>query len=132
MKTEMGWYITEDHEFMSSHEIFLAMYTKLKKTDHCDTHHYPPIEPEDLKMLYNGEHHEFNIDTPVGLFQNVWFHVVFFLCCHGKENAKEMMRETFNIGKDASGREYVYQAMGEGDKNHTATDKPDDTVGEGK
>ena len=43
-----------------------------------------------------------------------------------------MTRETLKIGKDASGREYVYQAMVDGYKNHTATDKPDDTVGEGK
>ena len=49
IKTDMGWDITEDPEFMSSHEIFLAMCMKLIMTGHGDAYHYPPIESEDLK-----------------------------------------------------------------------------------
>ena len=40
-----------------------------------------------------------------------------------------MTKETYKIRKDASGREYIISRQ---DKNHTATDKPDDTVCEGK
>ena len=68
IKTELGWDIGEDPEFISSHEIFSAVCTKLKKTGYGETNHYPPIEPEDLHKLYRGEHFAFDIDTPVGLF----------------------------------------------------------------
>ena len=43
-----------------------------------------------------------------------------------------MTKDTFSIARDASGREFVYQAIGEVDKNHNASDKPDDTIGEGR
>ena len=104
----------------------------MKKTGHGETSHYPPIEKEDLQKLYFGDHHAFNVNTPVGLLQKVWFDIFFYLCRRGRENAREMSRDTFKVDKDASGREYVYQAVGEVDKNHSANDKPDDTVGEGK
>ena len=132
IKAECGWDIGEDPAFISSHDIFSAVCTKLKKTGYGETTHYPPIEPEDLYKLYRGEHFAFDIHTPVGLFQKVWYEICFYLCRRGRENAREMTRDTFKMGKDASGRQFVYQAVGEVDKNHTASDKPDDTIGEGR
>ena len=88
---------------------------------------FQSISEDDIQELLtskNSKSTEKTIKTSIKQF--------FFLCCCGRENTREITRETFKIGKDASGREYVYQGMGEGDKNHTATDKPDDTVGEGK
>ena len=128
----MGWDISKDPEFVSSYEVFVAVCTKLKKSGLGDTTHYPPIEKEDLNQLYFGNHHAFNVQTPLGLFQKVWYEIMFYMCRRGRENAREMTRETFKIAKDASGREFIYQAVGEHDKNHNANDGPDDTIGEGK
>jgi hypothetical protein len=43
-----------------------------------------------------------------------------------------MRKDTFSVAKDSRGREYVYQAIDEGDKNHDENDAPDATVGEGR
>ena len=132
IKKQLGWDISDDPDFISSHEVFSAVCTKLKKSGYGETSHYPPIEKEDLQKLYSNGHHAFDVNTPLGLFQKVWFEVFFYLCRRGRENARDMTRDTFQIAKDATGREYVFQAIGEHDKNHTANDAPDDTIGEGK
>jgi hypothetical protein len=118
MKKEMGIDISEHPEYATSREVYLAMCTKLKKCGMGATDHYPPISEEDLKTLYSGSHHAFNTGTPVGLQQKVWFELVFYLCRCGRENIREMSKDTFRIGKDASGKEYVFQAVDEADKNH--------------
>ena len=127
----MGIDITEDPEFATSREVFLAVCSKLKKCGLAVTEHYPPIDDQDFNTLYNGNHQAFNTKTPVGLQQKVWFEVMLYLCRRGRENLREMTRDTFKISKDASGREFVYQAANESDKNHSEKDNPDDTIGEG-
>jgi hypothetical protein len=132
IKKEMGLDIASDTEFVTSQAIFQAMCTKIKKAGLGSTEHYPPISEEDLKRLYINDHHAFDINTPVGLQQKVWFEIVFYLCRRGRENIREMNKDTFKIGKDASGQEYVVQAIDEADKNHGSKDKPNDTIGEGR
>jgi hypothetical protein len=132
IRKEMGVDIIDDPAFSSSRDVYLAMCTKIKKSGLGGTEHYPPISEEDLKMMYNGEHHAFNTETPVGLQQKVWFELVYYLCRRGRENLREMSKETFKIGKDASGKEYVCQAVDEADKNHRVTDGPNETPGEGR
>ena len=44
--------------------------------------------------------------------------VMFFLCRRGRENLRAMNKTTVAIRKDAQGREYVYQATDELNKNH--------------
>lgn len=131
IKKEMGYDVCEDPEFETSKQVFLAVCSKLKKCGLAVTDHYPPIENEDLKLLYNGSRQTFNTNTPVGLQQKVWFEIMFYLCRRGRENLREMTVETFKICTDPQGREYVFQAIDEGDKNHTENDNPDDTIGEG-
>ena len=132
IKKEMEYDIVEDVAFSTSQESFQAVYKKIKKCGKGGTDHYPPITDEDVKKLYDGSHHAFNVSTPVGLQQKVWFEVVWYLCRRGRENQREMTKETFKVSVDASGKEYVAQDIDECDKNHGVDDNPDDTVGEGR
>ena len=42
-----------------------------------------------------------------------------------------MTKSTFAVGVDATGREFVDMAVDEADKNHSSSDNPFDTPGEG-
>jgi hypothetical protein len=108
------------------------MCTKLKKSGLGSTDHHPTICEEDMAKLYGGNHHAFDVNTPVVLQQKVWFEIVYYLCRRGRENQRAMSKDTFQVGVDASGRKFVYQAVDESDKNHNERDKPEDTVGEGR
>ena len=45
---------------------------------------------------------------------------------------RAMTKSSFALGKDASGKEFIYQKRGEADKNHNVNDDPFDTTGEGR
>jgi hypothetical protein len=124
--------INDQIEFSMSNEVFKAVCKQLKREGNASVTHYPPITTEDVKVLYSGNHNTFNIDTPVGLQQKVWFEMMFYLCRRGRENQRGMTKQTFKISTDGQGKNYVYQAIDELDKNHSYSDKPDDTVGEAR
>lgn len=132
IKSETGLDIVEHEGFNSSREVFKAVLVDMKKTGFGTTEHTPQISPEDMKRLYDPGHLVFSVTVPVGLQRKVWFELMFYLCRRGRENLRSMTRNTFGIETDASGRRYVFQKQGEMDKNHRETDRPDDTVGEGR
>lgn len=105
-------------EFNDSNEVYKAALTDMKKKGFGFVDHKPAISSEDLKKLYNSESIVFNVDTPWGLQNKVWFDIKFYLCRRGGENLRRMTKETFVIKTDATGREYVFQAIDEVDKNH--------------
>ena len=57
---------------------------------------------------------------------------MFYVCRQGRENQREMKKDTFSLASDGSGREFVYQKLDEADKNHKENATPDDTIGEGR
>ena len=69
----------------------------LKRKGLGSIQHCLPIEPEDLKKLYEGGYHTFDNDTPVGLQNKVLFKIMYCLCCQRHENLREMRKDTFRI-----------------------------------
>ena len=109
----------------------LCYKNKLKETKangKGETNHYPEIEPEDLKKLYSS----FDLETPTGLFEKVWFDIMFQLVRRGRENLRTMTKSSFAIGEDGTGLRYIYQCKSELDKNHNIKDNAFDTTGEGR
>ena len=109
----------------------LCYENKLKETKangKGETNHYPEIEPEDLKKLYSS----FDLETPTGLFEKVWFDIMFQLVRRGRENLRTMTKSSFAIGEDRTGLRYIYQCKSELDKNHNIKDNAFDTTGEGR
>jgi hypothetical protein len=110
--------VVKDPEFAECMQIMKATLTDMKKHGHGSVDHKPPISGDDLKKLYSSENVAFNIDTPAGLQMKVWFDLMFFLCRRGRENLRNMTKGTYRVDQDSSGREFVYQAIDEADKNH--------------
>ncbi len=134
IKKAMGFDIIGDAEFDSSNDVYRAMCKKLAKEGFGKTNHMTSISDEDLTLLYSGNHHAFDVNTPVGLQQKVWYNIVFYMCRRGRENQHDMTKDWYKVGKDASGREYVFQAVSEADKNHSGSKpmKYDETTGESR
>ena len=123
--------IDTNEEFQSAISVYLAKLKKLKRIGNGETDHYPCISREDMVTLFNNRHQTFDIQTPIGLLNRAWFLVMFFFSRRGRENLREMSKNTFAVKTDASG-EYVYQAIGEADKNHGILDRQYHTSGEGR
>lgn len=119
MKQTNGYDIVNDPEFSAANEAFRGQSVNLKKQGKAAIDHHSEIEPEDLKKLY--ECITSDMDTPRGLQRKVWVDVMMF------------MINTFCIGRDLSGRRYVFQVLDEMDKNHRADNQdPSGSVGDGR
>ncbi|KAJ8310884.1 LOW QUALITY PROTEIN: hypothetical protein KUTeg_012749 [Tegillarca granosa] len=105
-----------DSEFSSSNAIFKAVNADLKTKGLGSVDHKSPISEEHLRQLYNPWNVAFNIHTPSGLQNKVWFDVMYFLCRRGQENLRQMNKSTFAVGVDS--------------RVADTTNTPDDTIGE--
>lgn len=113
---EMDIDIIKNDVFKKANEIFKAVTVKLKREGLGSVEHTPSLDEVDLRKLYTSR--AMNINTPCGLQNKCWFDIMFFLCRRGRENLRAMNKKTFAIAKDSQGREYIFQATDELDKNH--------------
>ncbi|CAG2196909.1 unnamed protein product [Mytilus edulis] len=125
---EMDVDIIKDVRFKRANDIFKAVSVQLKREGLGSIDHTPSLDQQDLKKLYGSV--AMKVDTPAGLLHKVWFDIMFHLCRRGRENLREMNKSTFAIQTDASGREYVFQARDELDKNHR--ENSDSCITEGR
>ena len=124
----LGFDIIKAPDVSLSNTCFKNMLRTIIKSGKGDINHYPEIEPEDVKKLYSS----FDLNSPTGLLEKVWFDIMFFLCRRGRENLRDMNKSTFFVSRDATGKQFVYQCTSEVDKNHNIGDAPFDTNGEGR
>ena len=125
----------DSDEFKGQEDAFKAVKKDLVNRGKGDIEHKQPISRPDLVKLYTEytKNHAFDPNTPVGLQQKVFFEILLYLCRRGRENLRDMNKETFAVTKDSQGREYVYQARSEEDKNHDSEKITfDSTRGEGR
>ena len=69
--------------------------------------------------------------TRVGLQNKVFFEIMYHLCRRGRENLREMKKETFPIARDATEQRFVYQHLHKKYQNHNQNAHLSDTVGVG-
>ena len=93
----------------SSKGVFSAVLTDMKKKGFGAVKHKPAIFQEDLIKLYDVSGVALNSCTPQGLLNKCWFDVMTFLCRRGRENLRQMTRDTFKINTDGTGRKFVMQ-----------------------
>lgn len=110
MKENCGIDITNDIEFER------AVVMDSKKKGFTSTDHKPPIAQDDLVKIYSVDSNVMSLRTPCGLQKKVWFDLMFYLCRRGQKNLRSMIKSTFGIKADSSGREFVYQKEDEFDK----------------
>lgn len=115
--------ILQDPRFIISNEMFKGVTKKAKEDGRGEVNSTPPIEEEDLKKV--SAYFERNLAGPPDaekLQEVVLFYVVYFMCRRARQNLRNMKKNTYAIASDPSGREYIYQAVKEHDKNHKADD----------
>ena len=76
---------------------------------------------EILRMRFNASLS--GAPDPKLLQEIVIFYILYYMCRRGRENLRNMQKDTFAIGYDADEkRRFIYQSIGEADKNHTFKD----------
>ncbi|KAH3713035.1 hypothetical protein DPMN_072799 [Dreissena polymorpha] len=79
----------------------------ISKEGKDDVQHKRPIDTEDIKKLYSSL--AFDINTPTGLLNKVWFELCMHFCRRWRENQREMRIDMFEFHYDDKGLEYVLQ-----------------------
>ncbi|XP_071138463.1 uncharacterized protein KIAA1958-like [Mytilus edulis] len=116
--------VITDTAFTTANNIFKAMCKKLRKEGKGQIKHKKSVDKGDIKKLY--EHpRTFNVNSPSGLLNKVWFEVLLYFCRRGQENLREMKPQDFKISKDDEGKEYVHKISSEMTKNHQGVDEED-------
>ena len=77
--------------------MYSAVVTDLKKKGLASVDHKPTICPEDLFKIYQPSNFALNSNTPSCLLNKTWFDVMTFLCRRGRENLRDMTRDTFAV-----------------------------------
>lgn len=108
--------------------MFRAQRSDLKRQGKGATEHKQSVYEKDFKKLYDS----FEITTPRGLQQKVWVGIMLYLIRRGRENLRQMTKNTFEIKVDASGKRFVTQTVDEVDKNHRENCDKNATIGEGR
>ena len=103
------------------------MQIRLKQCGKGKVESHPEIEPEDIRKLYSS----FDVETPGGLQENVWFDIMFRLCRRGRENLRQMTKSSLAVAVDATDAKSVFQVEDEYNRNHSENDTSSDTPNEG-
>ena len=111
--------IISDVCFTRANEMFKGVSKIARETGKGSTKSYPVIEQEDLERIATYFLHDIvNELDPRKLQKCVLFYIIYFFCHRGRENLYDMSINSFEIGTDPDGRQYIYQAIDEMDKNH--------------
>jgi hypothetical protein len=73
--------------------VFQAMLVKLKREGKGASVHKPPIEVDDIAIIYKS----FNLDVPTDLQNKVFVDFMLFYCNRGRENLRELKKTDFQL-----------------------------------
>lgn len=90
--------IIKDREFTSSNKMFQAMSVQLKREGLGGIDHYPPVEEDNLKKIYDS----LDVKDPVSLQQKVFVDVMLYFGRRGRENLRELKKCDFELSKSTS------------------------------
>ncbi|KAM3620045.1 uncharacterized protein V6R79_017442 [Siganus canaliculatus] len=112
--------LTKDPELRSANQTLSAVIRRLEEQGAGPVVQKQAITRTDLRKLYESS--VFNINTPVGLLNKVWFETCMYFCTRGRENQRELEEDSFGLAIDEDGRKFVYfKAIGPYHKTRSAT-----------
>uniref|UniRef100_A0A3B5AAC6 ZMYM2-like/QRICH1 C-terminal domain-containing protein n=1 Tax=Stegastes partitus TaxID=144197 RepID=A0A3B5AAC6_9TELE len=112
--------LTKDPELRSANLTLAAVIRRLEEQGAGPVVQKQAITRSDLRKLYESS--VFNIDTPFGLLNKVWFETCMYFCTRGRENQRELEEDSFGLAVDEDGRKFVYfKALGPYHKSRSAT-----------
>lgn len=119
MKDKRNLDIISDIRFTKTNQMFKAVTSYTRKQGLGSTKSTPPIEPDDMALLAQFFTHDYLHEPNARLLQKtVLFNIIYFFCRRGRQNLYTFTQDMFEVGYDADGTEYVFQAIDEQDKNH--------------
>ncbi|XP_062599882.1 uncharacterized protein LOC134261458 [Saccostrea cucullata] len=101
-------------DFRKSQLAFTAATKELKRSGKGGVSHYPPIEKNDLKLMYQY----FDLENNVKLQEKVFVDIVLYFGRRGRENLHQLKISDFSARHDAEGHLYIYLDKDELTKNH--------------
>uniref|UniRef100_UPI003AAD1444 uncharacterized protein n=1 Tax=Centroberyx gerrardi TaxID=166262 RepID=UPI003AAD1444 len=112
--------LTKDPELRSANLTLAAVIRRLEEQGAGPVVQKQAITRSDLRKLYGSS--VFNIDTPFGLLNKVWFETCMYFCTRGRENQRELEEDSFGLAVDEDGRKFVYfKALGPYHKSRSAS-----------
>lgn len=103
--------LTKDPELRSANLALAAVIRRLEEQGAGPVVQKQAITRSDLRKLYESS--VFNINTPYGLLNKVWFEICMYFCTRGRENQRELQEDSFGLAVDEDGRKFVYfKALG--------------------
>ncbi|XP_053701972.1 uncharacterized protein LOC128747809 [Synchiropus splendidus] len=111
--------LTKDPELRSANLTLAAVIRRLEEQGAGPVVQKQAITRSDLRKLYESA--VFNVDTPFGLLNKVWFETCMYFCTRGRENQRELEEDSFGHAVDEDGRKFVYfKALGPYHKSRSA------------
>ena len=122
-KATFGIDIISNDKFIKANEIFQAITKQGKEEGRGETESKVPISDPDYKKLtaYFLQNMR-GPPSPKRLQEFVLFNIIYYCGRRGRENLRQMNKDTFTIRKYHDEREYIVQIIKECDKNHREDD----------
>merc|ERR1712157_149894 len=96
--------IVTDERFRKSNDC-LEKQLKILKGIGKTICHKQPITIEDLRRMYDSQ--ILSRKSPIALLRKVWFEITLHFCHKGSESQEKLLKSTFEIFRDLSGRSYI-------------------------
>nr|XP_057930236.1 uncharacterized protein LOC131130102 isoform X2 [Doryrhamphus excisus] len=116
--------LTKDPELRNANLTLAAVIRRLEEQGAGPVVQKQAITRSDLRRLYESS--MFDVDTPFGLLNKVWFETCMYFCTRGRENQRELQEDSFGLAADEHGRKFVYfKALGPYHKSRHPRRKPE-------
>lgn len=103
--------------FMQSNRVFEGQLRINKRDGYNTSEHKEPIDPDDVKKIYDQYFTPQKIQRePRTLQHKVFYEMIFFLGKRGRENLAKWKKTDFTIKTNAQGLQYVIETRNEATK----------------
>ena len=109
--------VIRDPPFQQANQVFTALIKELRRQGNDNTQHKVPISPADMEKLYSSG--TLSCENPKSLQNKVYLELSLHFARRGREGLRELRKDSFAVGTDSTGNEYVFQTYHEKEKNHT-------------
>ena len=111
--------VVNNDVFKPDNLVFKAMLVKLKQEGKGASVHNPPIEVDDIAIIYKS----FNLDVLNDLQNKIFVDFMLFFCNRGRENLRELKKTDFSF--HGSGDNKYIALRDHSTKNHRGDSKDD-------
>ena len=106
--------VIRDPPFQQANQVFTALIKELRRQGNDNTQHKVPISPADMEKLYSSG--TLSCENPKSLQNKVYLELSLHFARRGREGLRELRKDSFAVGTDSTGNEYVFQTYHEKEK----------------